>query len=113
MSPSAYPAPANTPRSASIARWVRGSLLTQRTVQRVTDEPHWAGAPVVVPNATIAGLRRGGVRSMRVRAVLGIVGIVGGTLVVVGAASVRPAHAVGERHVDFNHDGYDDLVVPA
>ncbi len=42
-----------------------------------------------------------------------MVGIVGGTLVVVGGASVPPAHAVGERHVDFNHDGYDDLVVPA
>jgi hypothetical protein len=31
----------------------------------------------------------------------------------IGAVSVPAAHALGERHVDFNHDGFDDLVVPA
>ncbi len=36
-----------------------------------------------------------------------------GALVVVGTGSIPPAHATGERHVDFNHDGFDDLVVPA
>src|SRR3954447_19671816 len=50
---------------------------------------------------------------MRARAVAAMVAILGGSLLVVGTAAVQPAHAVGERHVDFNHDGFDDLVVPA
>ena len=50
---------------------------------------------------------------MRVRAAAGVALLLAGTCTVIGAASMPAADAIGERHVDFNHDGFDDLVVPA
>jgi hypothetical protein len=49
----------------------------------------------------------------QIRAAAVATALTAGTFVAVGAASVPAAHALGERHVDFNHDGFDDLVVPA
>src|SRR4051812_36850790 len=50
---------------------------------------------------------------MRVRSALVAVTVFAGSIGIVGNVATPPAHAIGERHVDFNHDGYDDLAVPA
>ncbi|HEY1738816.1 MAG TPA: FG-GAP repeat protein, partial [Acidimicrobiia bacterium] len=50
---------------------------------------------------------------MRVRATAVAALLLAGTCTMIGAVSLPAAHAIGERHVDFNHDGFDDLVVPA